>query len=177
MRTRIAGLIGSAAAMAATVGTASWASASGESPWQPYEQAPITWEAGVACDFEVRGVPVEDREFYRDVAFYPDGDVYKQQWKGPLVIEYTNTETGTSVVRDISGRSTYEYYPDGSPHSLTIQNGRFGASLQDDSMGPGKGLYVVSGKGSALVWDTDGSKALVLGPHGSAENICPDLAE
>ncbi len=146
-----------------------------DTSWQRYHQSDVTVPAGRACDFEVFEEVVRDREFFRNVSFYADGTPKTQLWKGPLVMRYTNTETGDSVVRDISGRAVMDYAADGAWKSITIQSGHFSGTLPAGSL-PERGLFVVGGRWSSLTVNDDGSRTLVLGPRGTAENLCEDLA-
>ena len=118
---------------------------------------------------------VRDQEFFKNVSFYADGTVHTQLFKGPLWIRWTNTETGESVLRDQSGRAILEYAPDGSLRTLTAQTGHFSARMPAGSS-PSMGVYYVGGKWSSLDLNADGTRTIVLGPDGTAENLCDTLA-
>ncbi len=158
-----------AAALAAPAGTAEAASS-----WMPYHQEDIAYAAGDPCPFPVAGTVLEDREEYRETS-WPDGSVKTQLFRGALVIEWTNTETGESVVRDQSGKGLFRYSDDGDPESLTAQNGHFGARLPAGSS-PSQGLFYVGGKDTQVTFNADGTRTLTLGPHGTSENLCDTLA-
>jgi hypothetical protein len=187
---RLTGLLGATALVGALVaGSASAAStadsadsagtagakASGWPPWIPYEQEDFTYPAGDPCDFEVAAEVLRDREFYRNVSTYADGSPRIQLWRGPLVLRFTNTETGASVDRNASGRSFMEFGPGEEFQSITIQTGHFVGRLRAGS-DPEPGIFYVAGKWSSLSRNDAGGSTLVLGPNGSAENLCETLA-
>jgi hypothetical protein len=117
----------------------------------------------------------DDHEAYRVLESYPDGSDKVQEWKGLLMIEFTNHDTGTSVTRNVNGRGLIEYDPDGAFHKITIESGHFTTSFQPGS-GVEPGVYYVGGKGTSMTVNPDGTKTLQLGKNGSAENLCPALA-
>ena len=142
--------------------------------WIPYHQEDIAYAAGEACDFPVTSTVLEDREVYRET-YWPDGSVRTQTFRGTLVILWTNTATGESVVRDQSGKATFEYADDGTLLSLTAQNGHFSARLPAGST-PGQGLFYVGGRDTSVTFNADGTRTLTLGPHGTSEDLCETLA-
>jgi hypothetical protein len=143
-------------------------------PWIPYEQTDLTWPAGTYCDFEVFSQVLRDQEFFRDVSTYEDGTPRTQLWRGPLILRFTNKETGFSVVRNASGRAFMEYGPGETFQSLTIQSGHFVGSAKAGSV-PAQGIFYVAGKWSSMTRNDDGSSTIVLGPNGTAENLCDTL--
>ncbi|MPZ96798.1 MAG: hypothetical protein GEU96_18290 [Propionibacteriales bacterium] len=143
--------------------------------WTRFEAADTTFPAGKHCDFELFSDVVRDNEFFKNVSLYPDGSPRTQLFKGPLVIQYTNMETGASVVRDLTGNSAVEYAVDGSFRSITIQNGSFSGGMPDGGSHP-RGRYIVTGRWSSLTVNGDGTNTIALGPNGTAENICDTLA-
>ncbi len=162
-------------ALAATaLATPAAVAASGTSGWMPYHQEDIAYAAGDPCDFAVTGTVLKDREEYRET-YYPDGAVKTQTFRGALVIEWTNTETGESVVRDQSGKGVFAYAQDGSPQSLTAQTGHFSARLPEGSS-PERGLFYLGGKDTSVAFNADGTRTVTLGPKGTAENLCDTLA-
>lgn len=171
-------LAAGAIAAPASASTASAGSATdGKSPWIRYHQEDVTVAAGKGCDFDVFEKVLRDGEYYRDVATYADGTPRIQHWRGPLVMRYTNTATGKSVVADLSGRATITYYPDGGIESLTVADGasHFGSTIPDGSNLP-RGVYRFGGKWTTLKLDEDGNRRVDLGPKGTAENLCGVLA-
>ncbi len=163
------------AAGAALVASAGAASA--DTPWTPYvEQSSVVVPAARStCGFDVREDVVSQAEEYRTTATWPDGSPREQVWRGDLTIRFTNLSSGASVVRDLGGTGTYVFAADGSPVSLTSQHGPFAATMPPGSS-PGSGLYVLSGHGTGVTFNADGTRSFTLGPAGSAENLCSTLA-
>ena len=162
---------GSVVGVGATSSTATEAG----SPWTPYRTSDVTVTAARStCAFDVRISAVRDDEEYRTTATYPDGSPRTQLFRGTLVERYTNLSTGTSVVRDLSATAVFAYNPDGSPASLTSRHGAFGATMPAGST-PDTGLFVLSGKGSQVTFNADGTRSFTLGKHGTAENVCDAL--
>ncbi len=106
---------------------------------------------------------------------YPDGTDKVQLWKGLPKIAFTNHDTGTTVTKNVNGRSFIEYYPDGTFKSITVLSGHFTTSIAPGNEMP-PGVYYVTGKGTRMTLNRDGTKTLVLGKNGSAENLCVVLA-
>jgi hypothetical protein len=144
--------------------------------WIRYHQPNFSLDAGVACEFGVEATVVRDREFYKDVGFYSDGTVRTQLWKGPLVMDFTNTDTGLTIRRDLSGRAIQEYEADGDFASILIVHGHFSAVLPPGS-DPGFGFYRVSGAWSSLSVSPDGTRTIALGADGTSENMCDAMAD
>ena len=173
---RVAVALALAAGLVALPGAATAESPAAErSRWVPYQQPDLTYEAGDVCAFAVFGKVVRDREFYRNVSFWEDGTARTQLWRGPLVMRWENMDTGKSVVRDQSGHAIVDYYPNADVRALTVQTGHFGAGLPAGSA-PRKGLFYIGGRWSALDVSPDGTHRLVMGPGGTAENLCRTLA-
>ena len=156
---------------------ASAGAASAASPWTSYvEQSSFVVPAARStCGFDVREDVVSQAEEYRTTATWPDGSPREQVWRGDLTIRFTNLTSGASVVRDLGGTGVYVFDPDGSPTSLTSQHGPFAATMPPGST-PGTGIYVLSGHGTGVTFEADGSRSFTLGPAGSAENLCTTLA-
>jgi hypothetical protein len=130
----------------------------------------------VARDFGVDATVVRDREFFKGAGFYSDGSVKTQLWKGPLVMDFTNADTGVTIRRDLSGRAIQGYDADGAFASILIQHGNFAAVLPPGS-DPGFGFYRVSGDWSSLTVNPDGTRAIAPGVNGTAENMCDAMAD
>lgn len=160
----------SAALGAAVLAVTPAAHAQGQ--WTPYRSEDFTYTAGTVCPFEVTGHILRDKERYRTTAYFADGSPRYQEFTGLLVIEFINTETGESVVRNLTGRGDFEYFAGGG-FMLYDKGGHFSAGLHpgDD---PGAGLYVVTGHGWAVHEDADGHRTLIEG-HGTIENLCVTL--
>lgn len=169
-----------AALLAATpligLGTAPATAGEAASPWTPYRSSDVTVTAARStCAFDVRISVVADDEEYRTTATYPDGTPQEQLFRGTLIERYTNLSTGASAVRDLSATAVFAYDPDGSAASLTSLKGPFGATMPAGST-PATGLFVLTGKGTKVTFNSDGTRSFTLGRHGSAENVCAALA-
>ena len=55
--------------------------------------------------------------------------------------------------------------------SITVLSGHFTTSIAPGNEMPA-GVYYVTGKGTRMTLNPDGTKTLVLGKNGSAENLC-----
>jgi hypothetical protein len=143
--------------------------------WIRYHQADFRVPAGEGCAFAVKEHVLRDREFYKTVSTYANGKPRTELFKGPLVMRLTNVRTGTSLRRNLSGRAIETFHRNGDFDSLTVLHGHFGTTLPKGSE-PGHGLYYVGGRWSSLSINADGTRTLVLGPHGTARNLCPALA-
>ncbi|MBM6401299.1 hypothetical protein [Phycicoccus sonneratiae] len=145
------------------------------SPWTPYRTEEVVVPAARStCGFDVRITPLIDEEEYRTTSTWPDGTPRTQLFRGALVERYTNLTSGASVVRDLSATAVFAYRRDGSPASLTSLHGAFGTTMPPGST-PDTGLYVLGGTGTTVFFRTDDTRAFVLGPHGTAEDVCDAL--
>ncbi|HMM96920.1 hypothetical protein [Phycicoccus sp.] len=169
----VAGLATPAAATAVATGAATGDHHRGHgSPWTPYRTEEVVVPAARStCGFDTRITPVRDEEEYRTTSTWPDGTPRTQLFRGALVERYTNLSTGASVVRDLSATAVFAYHPDGSPASLTSVHGAFGTTMPPGST-PDTGLYVLSGHGTRVVFEADGTRSFTLGRHGSADDVC-----
>ena len=175
--TLLSGALMAAAPLTAGAGTDTEADADAQqrgSGWTPYEQPDIDYAAGFRCEFAMHGEVLKDHEEFKDVAFWPDGTVRTQLWRGALVIRWSNVETGESVVRDQSAKAVAEYGSDGGLDKMTSMGGAFSAGLPEGGS-PEKGVFIVDGKWSSIVIEDDGNRAITLGPRGSLENLCDTL--
>jgi hypothetical protein len=144
-------------------------------PWHPYQGADdYTLPAGTACDFQLSSTTIEDKERYRVVETWPDGSTKREEWTGLLVVEYTNDDTGESVRRNLTGRGDFLYGQDGG-WSLVNMGGHFAAVLYEGD-DPGRGVYVVRGKGFSVSGSPDGHRVLDPSGNGNVENVCETLA-
>ena len=157
-------------------GLAIASSPSGGSPpgaWQKFRSAPFTDAAGAVCSFAVHGDIVKDREQVRNLLTYPDGTPQEQQFRGPLVIRFTNESTGRSVVRDLSGTGWFFYTPAGAlQYGHGFQHMSLGIHTVNTSPAPGE--YYLSGTFDFAI-NADGTRNFTV-EHGSAENLCETLA-
>jgi hypothetical protein len=152
------------------VGAGTTAAADGSyGPWQSTYQGPITAPAGVVCSFEVTAEPV--REDLR-VRYHSDaaGNVDGYEATGQLVARITNDETGTSVVRNLSGPGAVTFNPDGS-YDADVSGDFLVFFLPQDT--PSSELLLLSGH-TVLHGAPTGEKTLVSS-SGSVENLCETL--
>jgi hypothetical protein len=177
-RTRLATLLVTAVCCS-TLGQAVFVDAAGAAPgesrrgWEPYRTAPFRLAGGTRCPFGLVGTPVRDRERIRTLADFPDGRPKVQQVAGPLVVRYTNVDSGASVRRDLTGRTTISYGGDGS-FTETLDHGSLAVGLAATDPG-GPGFFVLSGTGFRLHVSAEGGRTVSLGT-GRVENLCTTLA-
>jgi hypothetical protein len=169
LATAAAALIAAAAsglpsAQAATVGSSDG--------WLPYRTAPWTDAPGGVCAFGVTTAIVDDQEQYRTLATYPDGSPELQEFRGPLVIRYTNTSSGASVVRDLSGYAWFHYDADGGLEALVASHIAVTVPVGNTGFPPGE--WVISGR-SEVTLDSAGAINVRL-IHATAENLCTTLS-
>lgn len=141
--------------------------------WEPYRTAPFRLAGGTRCPFGLAGTPIRDRERIRTLARLPDGTPTVQQVAGPLVVRYTNTDTGATVRRDLTGRATVSYREDGS-FTETLDHGTLAVGLAATDPG-GPGFFVLTGTGFRLDVSAGGARTVFLGT-GRVENLCTTLA-
>lgn len=152
------------AAGAATAGVGSWGS------WEPTFQGPISVPAGVVCSFPVTVEPVHEDlriRYHFDEAGSPDG----YEVVGPLIARVTNTTTGASVVRNLSGQGIVLFQQDGSWDAV-VNGGFLIFFLTGDE--PASALLYLTGH-TVLHGSPAGQKMLVsyTGPR---EKLCETLA-
>jgi hypothetical protein len=167
---RLAAVFLSVVALAlAGAGTSSAADGS-YGPWESTYQGPITAPAGVVCPFTVTAEPV--REDLR-VRYHYDsaGNVDGYEATGQLIARITNVETGTSVVRNLSGPGTVTFNPDGS-YDAVVSGDFLVFFLPQDT--PSSELLLLSGH-TVLHGAPSGEKTLVSS-SGQVENLCDTLA-
>jgi hypothetical protein len=169
--------IGAAALAAAglTAGLAIASTPSGGSPagpWQDFRSQPFTQAAGEVCPFALHGDILKDKEQVRNLLTYPGGSPQEQQFRGPLVIKFTNQSNGKSVVRDLDGTGWWFYGKDGSIYGHGFQHMSIGIHKVNTSPAPGE--YYLSGEFDFAI-NADKTRDFTL-EHGSAENLCLTLA-
>jgi hypothetical protein len=152
------------AATAAAADNGSWGN------WEPTEQGAISVSAGAVCPFPVTAEPVRQDlrlRYHYDQAGNADG----YEVIGPLVARVTNTSTGKSVIRNLSGQGTVIFGPDGSWEGVV--NGGFLIFFRaaDD---PARALLFFEGH-TVLHGSPTGEKTLVS-QTGQSENLCTTLA-
>jgi hypothetical protein len=156
------------AAIAGTV-VALCAPAAAAGDWQPYRTAPFT-TSGV-CPFAVRGDIVKDQEEARTDAYLPDGTPRIEEFRGPLVIRFTNTATGRSAVRDVSGYGRLHRFADGG--SAWYFDGGASVRVPQGNRAYPAGWYVVHGR-FRLTVAPDGTRDFPR-PPARTENLCRTL--
>ena len=138
-------------------------------PWEATYQGPITAPAGVVCSFTVTAEPV--RENLR-VRYHYDstGNVVGYEASGQLIALITNTETGASVVRNLSGPGTVTFNPDGSYDAVVAGDFLVFVLAQDN---PSNQVLLFAGR-TVLHGSASGAKTLVSS-SGQVENLCGTL--
>jgi hypothetical protein len=151
--------------------TASAASDSGAA-WQPYRTAPWTDAPGAVCTFGVAATIMTDQEQYRTLASYPNGNPRLQEFRGPLVIRYTNQATGASVVRDLSGYGWFHYGSDGSIDAFIASH--IGVTVPVGNSGFPAGEWVMTGRSEVTVSTAGAINVRLI--NATAEDLCQTLA-
>ncbi|MGA5818086.1 hypothetical protein ACPC54_09535 [Kitasatospora sp. NPDC094028] len=171
-RTRPAAL---AAALAAAVLllAAPAAQADDDQGWQPYRNHDTDAPAGAVCPFHLHITVVTDEEETKTVARYPDGSPAKVLWRGPLVLRYTNVDTGAQAERDQSGKATEYVGPDGSTLWTVPKNSHISARIHPGNPYHPAGAYVFSG-GAVLLDHPDHQVEVLV--QNRVENLCETLA-
>jgi hypothetical protein len=140
--------------------------------WEPTSTPPFVLPAGQFCSFEMKGDIVADREFMRTPATFPDGSPRVQDFKGLLVIRYTNTSNHRSVVRDATGSIRVYSLPDGS--RIQQLNGHNAVPVRAANTGFPGGDYITHG--DFVLIDRPGGVREVPVQLGTIENLCKTLA-
>ena len=161
------------APLALAVALAAPASAQADSPWQPFRAAPFDLPRDSRCSFPLSGRIEEDGERIRTTEVNADGTPAQQEVKGPLVVEYTNEDSGESIVRDLTGTALIDFAEDGS-FRFTLLRGSLAVGLGAGDPG-GPAFLVLSGRGFTVDFGADGSRTVTLG-RGTVEDVCQTLA-
>ncbi|MET9859119.1 hypothetical protein ABZY93_07290 [Streptomyces smyrnaeus] len=140
-------------------------------PWRPFRSEDTTLPGGTYCSFALHLRVVEDEEMVRVDSRYPDGSVHINEYKGKLIVDFVNADTGATVRRDLSGSGAEEFRPDGTRKTLGGV-GPFGVRFKTTDAYPA-GYYVVDGI-HVTTWDTAGRRHMPLAV-GTEENICETL--
>jgi hypothetical protein len=157
----LAGMTGTAVAADRSAGTGGW---------QPYRTQPF--DSTDVCSFTIHGDIVKDEEETRIDATFPDGSAKLQQFRGPLVIRFTNTSSGKSVVRDVSGDALIHFRQDGG--STWFFNGGGSIGVHTGNTATPAGSYIVHGT-FVVTFAADGTRDIHL-LHATSENLCTTLA-
>ncbi|WP_433177651.1 hypothetical protein [Actinoallomurus sp. CA-150999] len=140
------------------------------SDWQPYRTQPFT-TSGV-CPFTVHGDIVQDEEEVRTDATFPDGTPRIQEFRGPLVIRFTNTANGKSAVRDVSGYGRLHKFADGG--SAWFFDGGASVRVYIGNKAYPAGWYIVHGRFRLTIAPDNTRDFPHL--HADIENLCKTLA-
>lgn len=158
------------AAIAGTV-LALAAPAASAGDWQPYRTRPFVITD--SCPFPIRGDAVTDGEETRIDSTLPDGSPRVQEFRGPLIMRFTNTATGTSVVRDVSGYGRLHFFADGA--STGYFDGGVSFHIPIGNPGYPAGFYVLHGRVRATI-AADGTRDFGSLNHATIEDLCTTLA-
>jgi hypothetical protein len=100
------------AAVGVLAGTAV-ATPGGDSPHRvPVNNVPFDLPATL-CGFPIHVGIVADKEYFTHQETLADGTLI-QQVNGKVVVSFTNTNTGKTIVENLSGPGVFYTYPDGS---------------------------------------------------------------
>jgi hypothetical protein len=171
---RLSAIVGGAALLVAVLGVPATASAASDSgvAWLPYRTAPWTDAPGAVCTFGVAATIVTDQEQFRTLASYPNGNPRLQEFRGPLVIRYTNQATGESVVRDLSGYGWFHYGSDGSIDAFIASH--IGVTVPVGNSGFPAGEWVITGRSEVTVSSAGAIDVRLI--NSTAENLCQTLS-
>lgn len=141
-------------------------------PWHRFRTAPWHDVPGKVCTFGVSAKPVRDGEQTRVLARYPNGKPEVQEFRGPLYVRYTNTHTGKSVTRNLSGYGWFFYKRSGAVRFFAPSH--FGYTVYVGNKGFPAGEWVINGQAWARVSSTGDVHIQLL--HATAENLCRTLS-
>ncbi|WP_431727171.1 hypothetical protein [Verrucosispora sp. TAA-831] len=142
-------------------------------PWRPHLQQEWTGPAGRYCSFPLSVRVVSQDIRVRVLARYPDGAVKREEYAGPLIVDFINTDTGQAARRDAGGSGLLEYRPDGGWLRYTIV-GPAGFGFRPGDLYP-RGYYILDGL-HVISIDAAGTRALALGV-GRQDNVCVALGD
>ncbi|GGS54507.1 hypothetical protein GCM10010171_57070 [Actinokineospora fastidiosa] len=132
-----------------------------------FEPGPVVLPAGAMCAFGVRiSFPVTDLTRY---TWFAGGRRIAAVETGTMLADFTNTGTGRTVRRDLSGTGYYAY-PD--PRTVILSGTRIAALLGPGDTPPSR-LLLSNGSPMAVRSGTTGKVVLVSSP--TAEDICRTL--
>ena len=166
----IAAVAGAVLALGAPAASAA-ASPSGSSGWHPSPTAPFVQTD--SCAFAIRGEAVRDEEETRVDSTLPDGSPRIQEFRGPLVMRFTNTSNGRSVVRDVTGYGRLHFFTSGASNGYF--DGGVSFHIPIGNRGYPAGFYVLHGRVRAMI-AADGTRTFGSLRHATIENLCQTLA-
>ena len=141
-------------------------------PWHRFRTAPWHDAPGKVCTFGVSAKPVKDGEQTRILARYPNGKPRVQEFRGPLYVRYTNTHTGKTLTRNLSGYGWFFYGPSGGVRFFVP--GHVGLTVDVGNKGWPAGEWVFAGQAWVRITSTGDTHIHLL--HATAENLCRTLS-
>lgn len=139
--------------------------------WRPYRTTPFVRTD--TCPFPLRGEAVTDEEETRVDSVLPDGSPRVQEFRGPLTMRFTNTSTGASVVRDLSGYGRIHFFARGGSAGYFPDN--VGVHIPIGNRGYPGGYYVIHGPVRVTIAADDTREIHRLGPA-TIEDLCATLS-
>lgn len=159
--------------VAPSAASAADATAATPGAWRPTRTEPFTAPAGKYCDFPLGVEVVADDEYVRVDSRYPDGATRLEEYKGQLVVDFVDVDSGARIRRDVSGRAWLEYAPDGTTWVSYTTAGPVGFGFRAGDDYP-RGYYVLRGV-HRITFDPDGTRHMVAS-RGPVEDVCDALA-
>ncbi|MEV4627312.1 hypothetical protein AB0J90_13570 [Micromonospora sp. NPDC049523] len=142
-------------------------------PWRTWVQQEWTSEAGRYCSFPL-GVRVVSQDVrVRVAARYPDGAVRREEFTGPLLVDFVDVHSGRAVRRDAGGSGAAEYRPDGTWIRYTIL-GPAGFGFRPGDHYP-RGYYILDGL-HTITFEPDGTRKMAIAV-GRQDNVCRALGD
>ncbi|WP_428965787.1 hypothetical protein [Micromonospora fluostatini] len=142
-------------------------------PWRTWVQPEWSAPAGRYCSFPLQVRVVTQDVRVRVVARHPDGTVRREEFTGPLVVDFVNGDTAATARRDAGGSGAADYRPDGTWSRYTIV-GPAGFGFRPGDHHP-RGYYLLDGLHVVTI-DADGTRRLAVGV-GEQENVCLALGD
>ncbi|OZV82313.1 hypothetical protein CA850_08425 [Micromonospora echinospora] len=142
-------------------------------PWRTWAQEEWTAPAGRYCSFPLQVRVVDQDVRVRVVARYPDGAVRREEFAGPLVVDFVNVDTGRTARRDAGGSGAADHRPDGTWSRYAIV-GPAGFGFRPGDHHP-RGYYLLDGL-HVITFDADGTRRLTVAV-GEQENVCLALGD
>jgi len=140
-------------------------------PWRTWVQPEWTAPAGRYCDFPLSVTVVEQDVRVRVTGRYADGAVRREEFAGPLVVDFVNGDTGATARRDAGGSGAAVYRPDGGYERYTIV-GPAGFGFRPEDRYP-RGYYILDGL-HTITFDASGVRRMAVAV-GDEENVCDAL--
>jgi hypothetical protein len=134
---------------------------------EPTPDFEFEFAAGEVCSFAIEGTTLVNRG-YTTTFFDPNGNPVMQIISGTLIVQVTNLDTGTSVVRNISGPGTITFAPDGG-FTLEANGAWLFVTL------PGGPSLAYINKGRIVFEFTPDGQINVLMQQGIQEDLCATL--